>query len=183
MKTLSNKKIVGIIFAVLLSQIFAYREDLIPYRWQTFRSPDGKFSVNLPGKPIVEEDEQIPVAGGNAATTHAVSTQPNDHVAYNCTYVEYPSLITQSPDEVLTEASNGGLKNVQGTLISEKQITVDGHPARDVQARAGENSTYDTRLILVGNRLYMLMVVDTGKPRRDGKNIQKFFDSFKTNAN
>ncbi len=183
MKSLSKKQIAGIIFAVLLSQIFVYREELFPYRWQIFNSPDGKFSINLPGKPIVEEDQQISVAGGDVATTHGVSTQANDHVVYNCTYVEYPSLITKSPDEVLTNARDGGLKNVQGTLISEKRTTVDGHPARDIQARARENSAYDTRLILVGKRMYMLMVVDTGKPSRDGKNIQKFFDSFKTSAN
>ncbi len=182
MKSLSKKQIGGIIFAVLLSQVIVYREELIPYRWQTFNSPDGKFSINLPGKPIVDQGQQVPVAGGDAAIIYGVGTQPNDHAAYNCTYVENANLITKSPDELLSIARDGGLKNAQGTLIAEKQITVDGHPARDIQAHTTGNSAYDARLVLVGNRMYMLMVIDTSKRSRDAKNVQKFFDSFKTNA-
>jgi hypothetical protein len=182
MKAPQKRLIFGIIVAAVLSQIIAHYDQLLPYRWETFNSPDGTFSVSLPGKPVADNGQEISVADGGTTLIHGVKVSPYANSIYECTYFEDPSLGTQPPDELLDHARDGGLKNVQGTLIAEKHITVDGYPARDIQAHARGNSSYNSRLIIAGNRLYMLMVIDTSGPNRDAKNVQKFFDSFKINA-
>jgi hypothetical protein len=69
------------------------------------------------------------------------------------------------------------IRGVQGTLVSEKRLTIQGHPARDVQITTRGNAAFDNRIILAGSRLYILMVADvTG--RHDAQNVERFFNSF-----
>ena len=173
--------IIPIIVGVIVFQLVAHYDEILPYQWQTFRAPDGAFSVSLPGRPEIK-DQQAPVAGGRNITVHMANNAPNKYVFYSCSYFQNPSLSVLTPDEMLSSSRDGSLKNIQGTLIAEKRITVDGHPGRDIQALARENSAVDERLVAVGNRLYMLMVIHAGSHGRDTKNIQKFFDSFKINS-
>ncbi len=82
----------------------------------------------------------------------------------------------------MDSARDNSIRNVQGSLIAEKQITVDGHLGREIEARARDDRFLDMRLILAKDRLYVLEVMSTNERNRDSKNIQKFFGSFKLNG-
>jgi hypothetical protein len=70
------------------------------------------------------------------------------------------------------------LRKVQGTVLSKKRIAVQGNPGLEIRASARNNSSVDARLILVSDRLYMIMVVETGQSN-DVKTVQRVFRSFK----
>jgi hypothetical protein len=175
---LSKKQLFGIVGAVAISTVITNYEALLPYRWQTFNSPEGDFSVDLPGNPTVEES-QVPSAAGGTIALHEVGTRPNKSTYFSCVYLKDESFAHRSADEVLDTARDGSIKNVQGTIVAEQRTTIAGYPARDIHARARGNSLLDSRLVLVAGRLYMLMVVDTARKDRDVKNVQNFFNSFK----
>jgi hypothetical protein len=90
-----------------------------------------------------------------------ITATPTDHTSYVFTYVEREKVGQQSPDQALAGARDGALRKVQGTLLTQKTITVQGYPGLDVQARARGNSFVDLRFVVVGNRLFMIMAVAT----------------------
>jgi len=61
-------------------------------------------------------------------------------------------------------------------LISENRLTFQGHPARDIRGTARGNAAYDNRIVVVGNRLYTLLVIDASG-RHDTESIERFFNS------
>jgi len=97
------------------------------------------------------------------------------------TWIDNPNVGQKSPDQELGSALDGGLRKIQGTALTEKKITVQGFPGLDVQARARGNSLVDLRLVVAGNRLFMIMAVATVEGDREPKTIQRILDSFKLN--
>ncbi len=175
---ISLRQIGLIVFGVLVAMAVANYDKLLPRRWQTYAAPDGSFSVELPGEPVVET-AQAPIDGGGTRPLTLVSVKPTKTTAYMCSYVEDQNLEKKSPDEALESARDGSLLKTQGTVISQKRTTVQGYPALDMQARARGNSLLDSRMIVVVKRLYMIMAVATVPEDRDAKTIQRMFESFK----
>jgi len=179
MKTIITFRQVGvIILAVLGSMAVANYDKLLPHKWQTYTATDGSFSVELPGSPTVETT-QAPVEGGGTTAMNLVSVKPTNTTVYGCSYVEDENLARKSADEALDSARDGSLRKTQGTVISQKRGIVQGYPALDMQARARGNSLLDSRMIVVGKRLYMILAVATTEQDREAKTIQRVLDSFK----
>jgi hypothetical protein len=175
-----NSRRVGlaISFLILVSSVLSFSscKRAHSYDWQAVDLADGQFKVTFPGKPILEESPTKTVTGGSF-TLHALRIKPVDTVAYGCAWFDDPSLMGMSAEDRLNQARDNGLRGVQGTLLSEKKTTVQGYPARDIRATARGNAAFDNRIILVGPRLYTLMVGDvTG--RHDAANVERFFNSF-----
>lgn len=175
---ITKSQIATILFAVLLMTIIAHYDDFLPYRWQTFRARDGSFSVEFPGKPVASESP-VQLAAGGTAVADVITAQPRKDAVYTCAYFVDPRLASSSAEDALSSAREGSVSRVQGTVVNERNIEVDGYPAQDVAVRARGNSLMDMRLIAVGRRMFALMVIDTDRQQPDSKDIQKFFDSLK----
>jgi len=65
----------------------------------------------------------------------------------------------------------------RGKILSEKQLTAQGYPARDTEVLSENGLAVDNRVIRVGPRLYSLWALDSSG-RFDRKNVTTFFDSF-----
>ena len=172
------RQVAFIVCAVLVAMAVANYNKLLPHRWQTYTAPDGSFSVELPGKPVVETI-QAPVEGGGATPMALVSVKPTSSTAYMCSYAEDENIGRKSPEEALDSARDGSLRNTQGTAISQKPTTVQGYPALDMQARARGNSLIDSRMIIADKRVYMIMAVATVPQDREEKTFQRMVESFK----
>jgi len=172
------RQVVLIVFGVLVATAVANYDKLLPHRWQTYTAPDGSFSIELPGKPVVEI-AQVSVEGGGAALMTSVSASPTSSTVYTCSYAEGENIASKSPEEALESARDGSLRKTQGTVISQKRTTVQGYPALDLQSRARGNSLIDSRLILTDKRFYMIMAVTTAPQDREEKTIQRMVESFK----
>ena len=173
----SSKALAVLIVAMAVGAFFVDRyEQTRPYQWQRYESPDGKFTVDFPATPVAR-DEPIPSGTGGTYTSHSLNTRASEHAAYGCSWWEDPSVGNRSSEDVLDRARDNGIRGVGGTLISEKKINVHGYPAREIQASARGNATFENRIVLVGTRIYSLIAVDTAG-KRDSKNVERFFDSF-----
>ena len=176
----SIAQIIIIIVAAVGSVLIAHYEDFLPYSWQTYAAPDGTFSIELPSKPTVETS-QTPVEGGGNITFHLINATTTGGKVYSCSYADFENANPKPPDQVLESARDGSLGKVQGTLVSQNQLTVQGFPGLQFQARVRGNSLMDSRYLLVGKRLYMMMAVATAGRKSEPKAVQRMFDSFKLN--
>jgi hypothetical protein len=177
---ISGSQIGLVIVAAIVSVLVAHYDDFLPQRWQTYTAPDGAFSIELPSKPTVELS-QAPLEGGGTMTFHLVNSTSKGNRAYSCSYAELENVGEKSPDQVLESARDGSLRNVQGTLIAQNQLMVQGFPGLQFQAHVRGNALMDSRLVLVGKRLYMLIAVAAAGEGSEPKTVQRMFESFKLN--
>jgi len=170
---LATKACAAVAILALLASSDCNRATL--YEWHTFEAPDGTFSVALPGNAARKD---IPTKSGTGGTfiSHSLAVRASKSAAYACSWWEDPSLTGQTAEQILRTAEDSGLSGVSGRLLGEEQFTLQGHPARDIRGTTQGNAAYDNRLVLVGHRLYSLLVVDVSG-KRDSQNVKKFFNS------
>ncbi len=111
---------------------------------------------------------------GGSFISHSFHVRASKDAAYGCSWWEDPSRPKDSTAErTLDIARDGGLFGSSAKLLSENKFSFRGYPARDIRAIARGNAAYDNRIVVVGNRLYTLLVVDSSG-KRDNESIEKF---------
>ncbi|NJO84566.1 MAG: hypothetical protein HC828_18535, partial [Blastochloris sp.] len=151
----------------------------IPAGWQEVTSEEGNFSALMPGDPE-EMSETIPTDIGDVEANFVqVATE---EAAYQVVYSDYPEemIANADIDEIFAGAINGALENIDGELVSEEVIDIDGNPGREFVAEAaleGISITYQGRYFLVENRLYQVFVVGDASSMAE-EDITLFIDSF-----
>lgn len=177
MRKLPPSFFIIVIIGAVASVLVAHYDDFLPYRWQAYTAPDRSFSIELPDKPS-EEATQIPTEDGGTAVLHLVNVKPNKHSVFSCVYPNRETPREKAADQILHSVLEGSMRKIQGTVLSQKEITVQGNPGLEIRASARNNSAVDARLIVVGSRLYMIMIVDT-EQSNDAKAVRRVFQSFR----
>lgn len=146
--------------------------------WVEYTSEEGGFSVMMPGQP--KED-----------TTGAGDFSLNveqENAYYTVNYTEMPAATIDLGEEdikqVLTEAGNGAVSAINGTVISERELTLNGYQGREVRAEtsaSGMDATYVARIYLVNGHLFQTVVVAETDAMSE-EDIQTFLDSFTLTA-
>lgn len=146
------------------------------YEWHTLFAPDGTFTVSLPGEASVVDRPTKSVSGGSFIS-HSFNVRASKNAVYGCSWWEDSSRPKdQTPEQILDVARDGGLSGSNAKLLRENRLSFQGHPARDIRAIARGNAAFDNRIVVVGNRLYTLLVIDTSG-RHDDESVARFFNS------
>jgi len=100
--------------------------------------------------------------------------------------VKHPNPPDALTDRLLDSYRNAVTGQYSGEVVNEGDISVQGYPAREVQAKLRTikfppNSSLDLRVVVAGTRVYFLMVKTFGHDR-DPVAIRRFFDSFKLSS-
>lgn len=143
-----------------------------PPGWITLAPEGAGFSVMFPGKAVETVDKKTSFMLHSFNLTAGRAT-------YIASYSDYlPGKL--NPATALTANRDKFNKSLQATLISSREITVDGRtgieftcetPAADVKSQ----------LFLIGNRMYQ-MVAFVFRDVDETRNVNRFFDSFKFTA-
>ena len=147
--------------------------------WKSFASAPGGFSVRLPGTPTEDAPKE---AAPSAPTNRSYTLSVRDTV-YILTYTDFAreTVAKSTPKALLNAARDGGIKNVNGKLIAETEIKVNGYPGRDVTASVSidkKPGSMRFRIVLADARLYMALFVGPGRSATDAQ-IDEFLKSFK----
>jgi hypothetical protein len=152
--------------------------------WTQHSADDGSYTVMMPGKPV-ESVQEMPTAAGKLQM-HISMADLNVNGAYVAAYVDYPAIAMKAvPQEVLDASAQGAVRNSRGTLLSKKNITLDGHPGveLEIQPPAGEvpggkGGRAVARIYWAAPRLYMTF---GGGPETSDlqATLTKFHDSFR----
>jgi hypothetical protein len=149
--------------------------------WETVNRGNEGFRVDL---PVDSKEIQVPAyneAGGTEPISMIIS-YPNPETTFSVAWEDRPPVYRvsgRSPDRTLDMARDGALIRTQTSLVSESRDTPDGNPTREIVAHNGGGGVMDSRLILVGERLYMLTAAfPSGSARRE-QDVRRFFNSFR----
>lgn len=148
--------------------------------WRRFQDPNGKFTVLMPGDPKQQRQQQQTRLGNLDIYTFAVE-QPGLS-AHLVTYTDFPAEFIQTvdPNKLLDSGRDEVLRRVQGSLLSETRISLDGAPGRELMIKAPGELIIHSRIYLVNQRLYQLIVVaPASKATNLSGSIRGFFQSFR----
>ncbi|MBL8687577.1 MAG: hypothetical protein JNL04_00665 [Rhodospirillaceae bacterium] len=168
-------KLAMVALAVLVA-VFAWTVHWSWGAWTEVRPQGGNYRLLMPSTPEVEQ-LQLPLADGRTIRLQQVSVL-KDGVGFFASHVDYPAdMVRSAPaEQLLANVRDGTAKG--HTLVSDKPISMAGKVAREyVILRSDEPVHTLTRSVLIGNRLYQLLVASrTGLD--NNPDIRKFMDSF-----
>jgi hypothetical protein len=145
------------------------------YRWVQVVSPDSKFRVSIPGTSSIAQTAEKTL-DGRPFVSNMIKSTPARSVIYAVSWWENPTQKDRSTEELFAHFRECDINVLHGA-VSEKNATVQGHPANYAFVLGANGLMVWNLTIRVGPRIYSLSVLDpSGFSEKD--NIQKFFKSF-----
>jgi len=149
--------------------------------WKELKSARCKSAALFPGTPQ-EQKQKVPSEVGEIEATMYLLEAEGGVGAFLLMCNDYPKDLAEkaAPDKVLDGARDGSAKQMEGKVVSEKKITVNGFPGRELEIATSE-FRYFARLVLAKHRLHqavIMMKTDKVKP----EDTRKYLDSLKVEA-
>lgn len=144
-------------------------------QWTEFSSPQGKFTVLMPGVPQASQETIDTVIG--PLVQHSFKLRSNKSV-YIISYVDYPGKLRVSPAKFLEETWKAGWGNLGSRLLYKRSGSSEGDATLEFQYKGESGKAIATsRYYLAGQRLYDIAVI-TPTAQSSG-DAEKFMTSFK----
>ncbi len=108
----------------------------------------------------------------------------DDNLVYGVMFIEYPDTIVNSDSKedltpLFKNSVDGAVNNVNGKLLSESVIELDGFPGREIKVDFKDGlAIIKMRIYLVKSKLFIIQTITKTK-NYSNKSIDKFMDSFK----
>lgn len=169
---------------VISALVFVALGSLTLSAQDTFTSQEGGFSVAFPdGYPSPKVDSSDVSTRIGALKMYTFLAERND-AACMVAYSDYPedAFDGASVSALLDSARNGALNNVNGKLIKQKSITINGHPGRSVyfRGKSGGTTIYGRfDYYLVEPRLYQIGYMALRQKSIDTREVKNYFSSFR----
>jgi len=145
---------------------------LAAQEWTKIASEEGRFSILMPAKAAAGTFNLQ--TGSIKVTAHAF-TALSQSIDVMCGYYDFSSP-PADPEKVFDGTREGSIRNVHGTLLTEKKVAKDGYRGRRFRSTGKGNAFLDEEMHLVGQRFYLITITtSTQAPNAD---IEKVFDSF-----
>ena len=150
--------------------------------WKKYKYEDLECIAYFPSEPN-RTVQKVDTALGelDMYMVAAESKINNDNAYYAFIRSDYPkegfsNLSKDKTSSMLDGAVEGAVNNVQGTLVKEENITLNGYPGRSIIIKIEGASLY-MQNFLVENTMYVVQVIaEDGKLNM--KSVERFFDAF-----
>lgn len=154
---------------------------IVQPKWRTFTSPDGRFTVLMPGKHKQKTQIQKTYMG-KIKLEIFLAQPPQQEAAYIVTYNEFPDSYVQmnSPQKIMDEAQYMELTTTQSRLLNQRNIRSSNfHPGREIEYVNAIGKVTKTRMFIAHDRLYKVMAI-VSKKQHDSlnKTVTGFLNSF-----
>lgn len=150
--------------------------------WERFNSTEGKFNILMPAKPSLQTQDVDTAQGIVKLYFYGA---PSGNSFYAATYGDY-NIEPKTAGEkkaVLDGVVSGVVNGVNGTLKTEKEITLSGYPGREIVLTAKVNNmdvTAKWHIVLTGTRLYQIGVMYLTQDT-EPSDVNKYLKSFALN--
>lgn len=148
--------------------------------WVDVNRPPEGFKVEMPAGTRQIEVPAYSRTGG-ADQVDMIYSYPDSVTTYSIAWKDNPPVERASredPDTTLDNARDGALARTEAVLVSESRSTRQGYPTRDFVGRNASGGIFNARLILAGQRLYLLMAAFPGPSARRDSDVNHFLNSF-----
>lgn len=149
------------------------------------------YEIAFPAQPKAQTNK-VPSEIGELTMSMNIYDASNtrskdDNLVYLTNSTDYPaeavsSDLTEKLPGIFRGAIDGAVRNVEGKLLSEKEISLNGFPGREftVDFQSGM-AIITARCYLVKNRMYIVQVITETKKAPNAA-MKRFFESFKIAA-
>jgi hypothetical protein len=146
--------------------------------FKPFTSKEGRFTISFPGKPDVSTSTvKAPIGDMEMHVFRATRGKES----YTLTYNDYPpdALKGVDAERILDAARDGGVGTTHGKVSKETKIAKSEKnlPSRELEIDI-QGTTANARLLLAGNRLYVIMAYPANSGGSAAR-AKQFLDSFK----
>lgn len=148
--------------------------------WQVVDRSDDGFRIDMPGDPREAQAPAYNEVGGAEPVQMLVANRGPDTV-FAITWQDNAPVLRSNdygPERALNTARDGMLNRTRTSLISQSSSVQHGYPSLDVLARNAQGGILQARLILSGNRLYILMGLFSSSGAVSNQDVSRFFESF-----
>ena len=146
--------------------------------WTEFAPVGGRFSVQMPGVPVSDE-QNFKTKGGDMVLYLFNLERGKAGERFSVQYTDYSEQFlkeARSADAVLKKASTVDAFNIGGTVVKEKILPFGKYPGRELQVENAELAMR-IRLYLVDRRLYKVAAA-WPKSRAVSVDDERFLNSF-----
>ncbi len=150
--------------------------------WRTFTSPEGGFTVLMPGIPSFAATTDHTVVGAVIENLYSLKTPA---ATFSAEYSDLPGVATffDSNDSIYEDAKKGLLKDAGGRLISYRGIEQAGIKGKELEWEIPSTGRHPlrrerSRFLLKDERLYVLNIAILGR-KVDESLFSRYLDSFK----
>mgnify|MGYP003575508190 FL=1 len=160
-------------FVSLLLLVFSrvgVAQDEPPPPWAKFEPEGVGFSLLMPGKPV----EAISKRKSYTLHSFTITMGKGTYVA---SYSDYEPEARLDPATALTDNRDKFIKSFKATLLSSREITVDGHTGLEFTSETPAVNL-KSQMFLIGNRMIQTATM-VFKDVDETRNVDRFFESFK----
>ena len=173
------KKLVLAFLALILinaASVFGFQTST---EWIKYDSPEGRYSVLVPSQPKLTTQEAANADGGKVPQYLAAVGDSTG--SYLIGYFD----LTPGGTYSLDKGRDGIVNAINGTLISEGDISLGGKPGRELKIAAVGSDKVDyvvfARVYSMDKRIYILqfIIAKSDDDKTAAANSGRYFDSFK----
>src|ERR1700722_12035863 len=139
--------------------------------WKNFSTPERKFSAWFPGVPYITN---VVISVSNVDASQPCYFIWNRQTEYAVGYGDWPKNLRKLKPEQIFDIDQKGVATEVGKIVYQKNIEFANYPAREFEYVVVGKVNYSgrVRLILVGDRLYYLIVVFlTANPHTSDRDV------------
>ena len=142
----------------VLFLLFVFMVNPVDAEWKEYAISTGAFAISMPTPPVIEK--HVVDTNSGLIVTHIILAKTGPSIAYAVVYCEYPqdALFCIAPEKYLNTASDQMVRKMNGDLISESQILLDGFPGKEIKMTI-PNGILHLKLYAVGKRSYQIYAV------------------------
>jgi len=147
--------------------------------WRIVAPSDNSFTILMPGVPQETSTLGTSLAYGTVKTTFLMYEK--EQWGYSVSWVDYPKGSQKQLDTemALNQGRDGAVEGVQGKLLGEEHVNIEGHPGRKLRIQpATPQATLLVNMVVVGDRVYQITLV-CPKQYSFSPKVSTFLDSFR----
>ena len=155
--------------------------------WFLLKAEEYGYQIEFPKEPK-ENPQIIQSAIGELKLNiflydASTDNQKDENLVYLVNFTTYPDSLVNSDDTAKLSgfyrgSIDGAVNNVQGKLLSEKEIELGKFSGREVKIDFQQGrAIINMRIFLIHNNMYMVQTITETK-KDNNKAMKRFFDSF-----
>lgn len=179
---ITKKHVLIIIAAIVTLSSFT---NFISADWFLLKKSEQNYQVQFPKKPI-QNKQKVPSPIGDLIMDIYMyeATEGDDNLVYMVNYTKYPANSVNSNNTEKLEgffegAINGAVSNVQGKLLSKKDVKLGKYPGKEITIDFQNGlAVIRSRMYLVEDQMYMVQTI--AETAKNGNSAAtRFMNSFK----
>jgi hypothetical protein len=174
--SLLTRVVAGILFFIACIALGAAPQNL---EWKDYSYCEDEFSISSPIPPkLTRSSFKTPAGDSTHENIYDIDLSPVNFFAVDVVYLTASD--TRDPQRILADYKDKALQVIDGKLLSQKSVSLDGFPGLQIEFRSefgGRQTRTRTRVFAADKRIYAISSY-AYLPAKLSPDTDRFLDSF-----